>query len=137
MDAPLKFLHKDGLKDDIKHGRSAQALEKIRNRCTITDKGCWEYPGLNARGYGELSVNGKQRIAHRLTASLTKPDFSRHMQVHHACSNRACCNPDHLRIVTAHENTAEMMERNHYLKRIADLESALSIAAPDHPLLAA
>jgi hypothetical protein len=137
MDAPLKFLHKVGLKDDIKHGRSAQALEKIRNRCTITDKGCWEYPGLNARGYGELSVNGKQRIAHRLTASLTKPDFSRHMQVHHACSNRACCNPDHLRIVTAHENTAEMMERNHYLKRIADLESALSIAAPDHPLLAA
>lgn len=135
METPIKFLHNDGLGEDIKHGRAEKALVKIMNRCTVSPAGCWEYPGLNARGYGELSINGRQRIAHRLTASLTKAEFSNHMQVHHACANKACCNPDHLRIVTAHENTAEMMERNFYLGRIADLEAALLALDPTHELL--
>jgi len=137
METPLKVLKNDGLKEDIKYGRNEQALDKIRKRCEVTQNGCWEYPSLSVKGYGALSVNGKQRIAHRLTASLTKPEFTRHMQVHHACANRACCNPEHLRIVTAHENTAEMMERSYYLKRIAELEVALSSVDPQHPLLAA
>lgn len=135
METPLKVISTDGLKDDIKYGRNEPALEKIRNRCTITESGCWEYPGRSHKGYGALSVDGKYRIAHRLTASLTKPNFTHHMQVHHACANRACCNPDHLRVVTAHENTAEMMERNYYLKRISELESALLSINPEHPLL--
>ena len=60
-----------------------------------------------------------------------------HLAVHHACANRACCNPDHLRVVTPAENAAEMFERNSYIRRIAALEAALAELDPTHPLMVA
>lgn len=54
---------------------------------------------------------------------------------HHACANRSCVNPDRLIPVTHSENAAEMLARNAYLARIRELEDALSIAEPGHPLL--
>ena len=57
------------------------------------------------------------------------------LPIHHKCATRACVNPDHLQAVTQLENTAEMMARAAYVRRIDELERALSAVAPGHPLL--
>lgn len=88
-------------------------------------------------GYGVLSVGKQQQFqAHRLMAQAARggADLG-HMPVHHTCGNSWCINPDHLQVVTPHENTAEMLERTHYLARIHALESALAAVAPQHPIL--
>jgi predicted nucleic acid-binding Zn ribbon protein len=93
-------------------------------------------PGKGGR-YGYVQCDGRRWLVHRLMAQATTggADLG-HMPVHHKCGNSLCINPDHLQIVTPHENTAEMLERNSYLSRIADLEDALSSVSPNHPLLA-
>lgn len=68
----------------------------------------------NANGYGRLWVacedGGRRRAtAHRvaLQAYLGEPlpPPTREATVDHLCGNRACCEPTHLELVTARENT--------------------------------
>ena len=86
--------------------------------------------------YGSVAVGKKTLAVHRLMAQAARggADLG-HMPVHHTCGNSWCINPDHLQVVTPHENTAEMLERTHYLARIHALESALAAVAPQHPIL--
>lgn len=87
-------------------------------------------------GYPQVRVRGRERQAHRLMALAARggEDLG-HMPVHHICANSLCIEPSHLQVVTPEENTAEMLERSHYLARIHSLEQALAAAAPSHPLL--
>lgn len=93
---------------------------------------------INKSGYGRLSIQSKDWAVHRLMAQAANggTKIPSHMPVHHKCGNSSCINPEHLQVVTPHENAAEMLERNSYLSRIADLEDALSSVSPNHPLLA-
>ena len=93
--------------------------------------------GSNGGGrYGYVHCNGRRLLAHRLMAQAARggADLGP-MPVHHTCGNSLCVNPEHLQVVTPQENTAEMLERNAYLSRIADLEDALAKVAPNHALL--
>lgn len=113
-------------------------LDLIKSRVQVTGSDCWEWQGfLEKSGYGNTRCNSKTWYVHRLVASMTHEDYDEALPVHHACANRKCCNPSHLHVVTPQENTAEMRERNHYLRRIAELEQALSALSPDHDLLKA
>lgn len=87
-------------------------------------------------GYPQVRVRGRERQAHRLMALAARggEDLG-HMPVHHICANSLCIEPSHLQVVTPEENTAEMLERSHYLARIHSLEQALAAVAPSHPLL--
>ena len=86
--------------------------------------------------YPQVKVRGRERPAHRLMALAARggEDLG-HMPVHHICANSLCIEPSHLQVVTPEENTAEMLERSHYLARIHSLEQALAAVAPSHPLL--
>ena len=86
--------------------------------------------------YPQVRVRGRERQAHRLMALAARGgEALGHMPVHHICANSLCIEPSHLQVVTPEENTAEMLERSHYLARIHSLEQALAAAAPSHPLL--
>jgi len=53
-------------------------------------------------GYGQLYVQGKLQIAHRVAWFLeygSYPDYPREV-IDHLCRNRACVNVEHLRITT-------------------------------------
>lgn len=78
---------------------------------------CWEWQGAkNARGYGKLSVRKPWRgpnpytvLVHRLVlevfCGIPMSEIECSM---HYCSNKLCCNPDHLEKGTAQQN------RDHY-----------------------
>lgn len=79
--------------------------------------GCWVFTGgLRTDGYGQFWVGpdrnrGKIRKAHHVSLLLHGwpeekiPKDSRGMVIDHICRNKACVNPDHLRLVTQTENT--------------------------------
>lgn len=100
---------------------------------TATD--CWIWPKLND-GYPVLRVRGRDLPLHRAVLEMKHDAPLGSQAAHHACANTACVNPDHLQPVTHRENIAEMLSRQSYLARIRELEAALAMVAPDHPLLA-
>lgn len=87
---------------------------------------CWNWNLATQEGYGVISIKGKMYKAHRVSYMAFVGAVLDHEPVHHKCGNPSCVNPKHLQVVTHIENTAEMMERNAYVKRIAELESKLA-----------
>jgi len=66
---------------------------------------CIEWVGTkNKKGYGVLTLDGKQWKAHRLAVILSGRRFQKGMVSDHICRNRGCINPNHIEIVTNVEN---------------------------------
>lgn len=66
---------------------------------------CWIWHGtLAAHSYGQLSVDGRNVIAHRFAYELLRGPIPAGLQIDHLCRNPRCVNPDHLEPVTAKEN---------------------------------
>lgn len=100
-----------------------------------TSEGCWQWTRRFNDGYPAQRIGKKSYLVHRLSleAKMGAPLGSQ--AAHHMCANSKCVNPDHLQPVTHRENVAEMLARNAYLARIAELESALAGVDPGNPLL--
>lgn len=123
----------------VRDGQHSEVLRLILKDCVVTDANCWEWQRKTSSGYAEirLNIDGKPVHAqvHRLSLEAKYGKPLGKQAAHHMCANTKCVNPDHLQPITHRENIAEMMERNYYLARIAELEAALATAAPGHPLL--
>ena len=92
-----------------KHRLNRAELARLQRLIKIVDTGCWEWQGnTTTNGYGKWArgPGHSERAIHRITYEHYKdtaiPDG---MQGDHLCRNRACCNPDHIEIVTPSENT--------------------------------
>lgn len=104
------------------------------------DHGCRRWTGaINDRGYAVVNrrtSGGGTSLAHRLAYEMAAGEsVPAHLHVHHKCAVADCVEPTHLQVVHPWENSAEMRERNSYLRRIEQLEEALSAIDADHPLL--
>lgn len=95
-------------------------LLKLRDRCKLTESGCWEWQGATAAGYGRLKINRKLESAHRLAFQLANPEVDvKGYDVCHRCDNRRCCNPEHLFKGTRSENMQDCKAKgrlNHAVK---------------------
>ena len=72
---------------------------------------CWVWTGTKWRnGYGQAWIRETKRTicAHRLAWQLTRGPIPDDMQLDHRCHNRACVNPDHLRLATNKQNNENM-----------------------------
>lgn len=115
----------------VPHSKRSTPEERFWSKVEKADDpdGCWLWTGRTSnkgRGglYGSLSIAGKTTATHRFSYELANDiTLTSATPVHHICGTTLCVNPKHLQAITPQENTAEMLERQFYLKRIAHLEA--------------
>lgn len=88
-------------------------LARIFSKFTIGHhSGCWIITtNLNHQGYGRFHFRGRQELSHRFMYALLVHPIPRGkggdllVELDHAvCDNPPCCNPLHLKLVTARQN---------------------------------
>jgi HNH endonuclease len=80
-------------------------LERFFKYVNKTDS-CWMWTGgINYKGYGIFTVNGKTIGAHRFSYEAHHGPLPDGMMPDHLCRVRHCVRPDHLEAVTNLENT--------------------------------
>lgn len=73
--------------------------------------------GINRRGYGQFSVAGKTKKAHRISYRLYVADIPAGHDVDHRCNTPCCVEPSHLEAVTHAENMRRQGERRTHCRR--------------------
>ena len=69
------------------------------------ESGCWEWIGCITRdGYGQISIDSRNRMAHRVAYELYVGPIAHGLHLDHLCRNRRCICPDHLQAVTPQVN---------------------------------
>lgn len=75
-------------------------------------KDCWIWKGAkNNKGYGQVRINYKCYLIHRLSFFYTKGYLDANRLICHTCNNRACGKPQHLFHGTAKDNTEDALRK--------------------------
>lgn len=76
---------------------------------------CWEWQGKRStKGYGLIARGSRDMRsdrAHRVAYEVARGPIPAGLFVLHHCDNPPCCNPSHLFLGTAADNTADMMRK--------------------------
>ena len=110
--------------------RRTAIIEKIAARCDIVDMGyhldgkpspchLWTGPtsGTGRGGnYGRMSLDGQTVATHIVAYTHYFGFIPGKKQIDHKCTNRLCCNPAHLEMVTHKQNQRRRDERSAELK---------------------
>jgi hypothetical protein len=83
----------------------APAVEHVRSGVVIDEAGCWIWQRrIEHHGYARTYFRGRNHYVHRLAYQALVAPIPAGLQIDHLCRVRACCNPEHLEVVTAREN---------------------------------
>ncbi|WP_229586300.1 HNH endonuclease signature motif containing protein [Kocuria sp. CCUG 69068] len=67
--------------------------------------GCWNWTASRVpQGYGQFTVQGAPRRAHRVSYEMAFGPIPKGMEIDHLCFNTSCVNPKHLRVATSQQN---------------------------------
>lgn len=79
--------------------------DRLWNRIHKAADGCWLWTGAtNTMGYGQIYVDGKNRLVTRTIWALKFGSIPNGLLVLHRCDTPPCCNPDHLFIGNQSDN---------------------------------
>ena len=69
------------------------------------NSGCWLWIGaLTGKGYGKILIDGRLRLAHRVSYEFHVGSVPDGKELDHKCRMKCCVNPSHLEPVSHHEN---------------------------------
>lgn len=112
------FLEVPIIKNRIEFDVLSSFPDGIENKIEIYKDPCWIWQrgdsgkGEGAgRGYGRLYYRGQMRAVHRLSFVCWNGPITGKKVVDHICTNRLCCNPNHLQLVTQKKNVRLVHER--------------------------
>lgn len=75
--------------------------------------------GKTSKGYGQTSIRSRAVLVHRYVWEVENGPIPAGLEIDHQCRNRACCNPDHLRVVTKKTNVTENVVGNCWQRELA------------------
>ena len=87
QDLGRRTRHADGLPG---HPMQVNSPFFIQGHCLV-----WKY-NLNRDGYGYLTIDGEQWLAHRTVFIQTQGTIPEGMQINHLCNRPYCVQPSHL-----------------------------------------
>lgn len=89
---------------------------------------CWNWSAsCTSHGYGYFSlshyVDGEHRkyiLAHRFSLMLKLDTETLNGWCLHSCDNKACCNPNHLRLGTYYDNLNDALKRDRFAHQLGE-----------------
>ena len=80
-----------------------------------SDSPCWEWQAArNAHGYGQFSVSGKTRPAHRVSYVIAHGAIPDGYLICHHCDNPSCVRPAHLFAGTQSDNRRDCIRKGRH-----------------------
>lgn len=113
---PVRFI--------VGHSGGRRGLLSVEQRfwekVSKTD-GCWEWTGsLNNQGYGQIRIDGKSLLAHRVSWGMAFGPIPDGLLVLHRCDNPPCIRPDHLFLGTFADNSHDMIQKGRQVIRVGE-----------------
>lgn len=95
--------------------------QRLINNSAPDKSGCRVWTAaLTQSGYGAIRYYNRQWRAHRLSFHLFIAPITSKFVVMHTCDNPRCISPQHLRIGTPAENTADMVQKKRQHHKLTD-----------------
>ena len=80
---------------------------------------CWTWIGsICSSGYGQMYVDGRLELSHRISWEMENGSIPKGMCVCHNCpggDNRSCVNPNHLWLGTVGDNNRDIMHKGRWV----------------------
>lgn len=87
--------------------RSMPIDQRLLRRRSFDENGCWLWTGrVDGQEYGQIGVGGKSYGVHRLSYLTFVGPIPGDLTVDHLCFVPRCFNPEHLRLLSRSENSA-------------------------------
>ncbi len=100
-------------------GKNKQPIERFCQKILISNESnCWEWIGAKSTiGYGQFAPTSRRKggiltSPHCFIWEYINGEIPFGQEVDHQCRNRACANPNHLRIVTHQENQESALKKD-------------------------
>lgn len=89
--------------------RTSPLIQRFTEKIQIAENGCWLWTGAIIKGYGVMTINGRNRQATHVAWNLfKKEDVPKGLTLDHfKCRNTLCVNPACLRVLSRSENSKD------------------------------